>query len=71
MNYNTIEVPFPDAIPRDYAGFMGVPITLLNKYNPEQFDIVKFRHGDDGKDLQLPDGSTPEFRILIRRKSAA
>ena len=33
------------------SGQMGVPITFLDKYNPEQFDIVKFRKGDDGKDL--------------------
>lgn len=39
-NYNAIEVPFTDAIPSDYAGAMGVPISFLNKYNPEQFEIV-------------------------------
>ena len=33
------------------AGNMGVPITFLDKYNPEQFDIIKFRKGNDGKDL--------------------
>ena len=30
---------------------MGVPITYLDKYNPEQFEIVAFRKGSDGKDL--------------------
>lgn len=30
---------------------MGVPITFLDKYNPEQFEIVEFRKGNDGKDL--------------------
>ena len=39
-NYNAIEVPFTDAIPSDYNGVMGVPISFLDKYNPEQFDIV-------------------------------
>jgi len=50
-NYDAIEVPFVDAIPSDYDGVMGVPITFLDKYNPEQFDIVAFRKGEDGKDL--------------------
>ena len=39
-NYDAIEVPFIDAIPSDYDGLMGVPITFLDKYNPHQFEIV-------------------------------
>ena len=39
-NYDAIEVPFTDAIPSDYDGVMGVPISFLDKYNPEQFEIV-------------------------------
>jgi hypothetical protein len=39
-NYDAIEVPFTDAIPSDYKGVMGVPITFLDKYNPEQFEIL-------------------------------
>lgn len=39
-NYDAIEVPFTDAIPSDYEGLMGVPITFLDKYSPEQFEIV-------------------------------
>ena len=39
-NYDAIEVPFSDAIPSDYTGVMGVPITFLDKYNPEQFKII-------------------------------
>jgi hypothetical protein len=39
-NYDAIEVPFTDAIPGDYAGVMGVPITYLTKHNPDQFEIV-------------------------------
>ncbi len=39
-NYDAIEVPFTDAIPSDYDGVMGVPITFLDKYNPEQFEII-------------------------------
>ena len=39
-NYDAIEVPFTDAIPSDYDGIMGVPITFLDKYNPDQFEIL-------------------------------
>lgn len=39
-NYDAIEVPFVDAIPSDYDGAMGVPITFLDKYCPEQFEIL-------------------------------
>ena len=39
-NYDAIEVPFTDAIPSDYDGIMGVPISFLDKYNPDQFEIV-------------------------------
>ncbi len=39
-NYDAIEIPYTDAIPADYAGLMGVPISFLSKYNPEQFEIV-------------------------------
>jgi hypothetical protein len=40
VNYDAIEVPFTDAIPSDYDGEMGVPISFLDKYNPDQFKIV-------------------------------
>ena len=39
-NYDAIEVPFSDAIPSDYDGVMGVPVTFLDKFCPEQFEIV-------------------------------
>ena len=66
-NYDAIEVPFTDAIPSDYDGVMGVPISFLHKYCPEQFEIIKFRKGDDGKDLSIK-GKCPYFRILIKKK---
>ena len=66
-NYDAIDVPFSDAIPRDYDGIMGVPITFLDRYCPEQFEIIKFRKGDDEKDLVI-NGKCPYFRILIRKK---
>jgi hypothetical protein len=39
-NYDAVEVPFTNAIPSDYDGVMGVPISFLDKYNPEQFNII-------------------------------
>lgn len=39
-NYNAIEVPFTNAIPSDFDGIMGVPISFLDKYNPDQFEIL-------------------------------
>jgi len=39
-NYDAIEVPFTDAIPSDYDGIMGVPVSFLDKYCPDQFEIL-------------------------------
>ena len=39
-NFDAINVDKTDNIPLDYSGVMGVPITFLNKYNPEQFEII-------------------------------
>jgi len=47
-NFDAIEVPYTDAIPSDYAGVMGVPISWLAKYNPEQFEIL----GTDESDYE-------------------
>ena len=52
-NYDAIDVPFTDAIPSDYNGAMGVPITFLDKYCPEQFEIIGHPHGDYGLELGL------------------
>ena len=66
-NYDAINVNKVGDIPLDYEGAMGVPITFLDKYNPDQFEIVKFRKGDDDKDLSL-NGKCPYFRIVIKNK---
>ena len=66
-NYDAIEVGRTKDIPRDYDGVMGVPISFLDKWCPEQFEIIKFRHGNDGRDLAI-NGKCPFFRILIKRK---
>lgn len=46
-NYDAIDVPFTDAIPSDYNGTMGVPISFLDKYNPDQFEIVGTTESND------------------------
>ena len=66
-NYNAINVDKTKEIPMDYKGAMGVPITFLDKYNPEQFEIIKFRKGNDDRDLSV-NGKCPYFRILIKNK---
>lgn len=65
-NYDAINVDKTYMIPKDYDGVMGVPISFLDKYCPTQFRIVKFRKGNDDKDLSI-NGVTPYFRILIQR----
>lgn len=50
-NYDAINVNKYSEIPCDYDGVMGVPITFIDYYCPEQFEIVAFRKGNDGKDL--------------------
>ena len=65
-NYDAIEVSKVKDIPADYDGVMGVPITFLGKWNPDQFEITGFYYGDDGQFLRLAD-YTPYRRILIRR----
>lgn len=67
-NYNAINVNKVVDIPLDYNGVMGVPITFLDKYNPEQFEIVRFRKGDDDKDLSV-NGKDCFSRILIKKRS--
>ena len=46
-NYDAIEVPYTDAIPSDYDGLMGVPISFLDKYCPEQFEILGVMQRND------------------------
>lgn len=54
-NYDAIEVPFVDAIPDDYTGVMGVPISFLEKHNPDQFEILGTeKDWDQGKTKTYP-----------------
>ena len=66
-NFDAINVDTTAHIPCDYDGYIGVPITFLDKYCPEQFDIIRFRKGNDGRDLQI-NNKCPYFRIIIKRK---
>ena len=77
-NYDAIEVPFTDAIPSDYPGVMGVPISFLDKFSPEQFEIVGLAAGNirglagiptkTGKDGPYIDGKLKYGRIMIRHR---
>ena len=66
-NYDGINVNKTADIPLDYDGAIGVPITFLHKFNPDQFELIKFRKGDDERDLSI-NGKCPYFRILIKNK---
>lgn len=50
-NYEAIEVPFTDAIPSDFNGIMGVPISFLDKYSPEQFEIIGLGISNSGIEI--------------------
>jgi hypothetical protein len=69
-NYDAVEVNKLTAIPKDYNGIMGVPITFLDKYNPDQFEII----GQTGVDVEVTkgrvyvNGKRLYSRILIKRK---
>ena len=81
-NYEAINVDRVAEIPRDYYGVMGVPITFLDKYNPEQFEIVNALNryvllGEESLNEDIRsrhshacniNGKAKYFRILIRRK---
>ena len=72
-NYDAINVDKTADIPCDYNGVMGVPITFLDKYNPEQFEIIGNigSYAPDGYSLSSAvyiNGEKKFKRILIRRK---
>lgn len=77
-NYNAINIDKTNEIPMDYEGYMGVPITFMDKYNPGQFEILGIMNtGEENKGIRLPDtphgrpiinGKEKYLRILIRNK---
>ena len=69
-NYDAIEVPYVDAIPSDYDGVMGVPISILDKYSPDQFEIVGITDRDDNsgmKTKEYTEKEVPNYGDLNRR----
>jgi hypothetical protein len=69
-NYDAIEVPFTDAIPSDYDCVMGVPISFLDKYSPDQFEIVGITDRDDNSGLKIKEYTeqdVPNYGNLNRR----
>ncbi len=78
-NYDAIEVGRTADIPLDFNGVMGVPITFLDKYNPEQFEIVGLAAGNikglagipsrTGKDGPYIGGRLRYGRIMVKRKN--
>lgn len=70
-NYAALEIPFTNAIPSDYDGIMGVPITWLDKYDPDQFEIVG--RGEDIEWAQSDEcgfftPTTPELQAQYRKR---
>ncbi len=72
-NYDAIEVSKTSEIPKDYAGAMGVPITFLDKYNPEQFEIIGLDRYTEGNTLPNKrmhiNGKEIYARLLIKRRN--
>ena len=69
-NYDAINVDVTKDIPVDYDGPMGVPITFLDKYNPDQFEILGITDRDDNSGLKTrkytrADG--PKYSDMNRR----
>jgi len=80
-NYDAINVDKTKDIPTDYAGVMGVPISFLDKYNPDQFEIIGLAAGNIqglagipssiGRDGPYIDGKLKYGRIFIRHKQVS
>ena len=69
-NYDGIDVPYVDAIPDDYNGVMGVPSSFLDKYNPDQFEIVEMGSGYLGQSIGVG-GILKEHKKMMKGHSAA
>ncbi len=70
-NFDAIEIPYTDAIPSDFEGIMGVPISFLEKHNPDQFEIVGNEYSLNlSKGRAYVQGQRKFARIFIRRRKA-
>ena len=58
VTYDAIEVPFTDAIPKNYIGVMGVPKSFMQHYCPEQFEILGYERDDEN--IQIGISNLPE-----------
>jgi hypothetical protein len=77
-NYNAINIDKVVDIPQDYKGYMGVPLTFLYKYNPNQFEVLGIMNtGEENPGIRLPNtphgrpiinGEEKYLRVLIKRK---
>ena len=68
-NYDAIEIPFTEVIPNDYEGVMGVPISFLDKYCPEQFEILGNEYDLNlSKGRGYVNGKRCYGRVFIRKK---
>lgn len=68
-NYDALEVPFIEAIPSDYKEIMGVPVTFLDKYNPDQFEIIGNEYSlNIQKGRGYINGKRIYSRIFIRKR---
>lgn len=67
-NYDAIEVPFTDSIPSDYDGIMGVPISFLDKYSPDQFEILGMCENEDLYKLKTKVYTTAECKRAYLEK---
>lgn len=67
-NYDAIDVPFADAIPKDYKGVMGVPVSFLDKYSPDQFEIVGMCENLNLYDLKTKFYSSKECKQAYFKK---
>ena len=66
-NYDAINVDKTSEIPKDYFGVMGVPVSFLDKYSPDQFEIIGCNTVHPIKHLTI-NGKEPFKRIIIKRK---
>ena len=71
LDEDAIEVKYVKKIPKDYYGYMGVPISFFGKYNPKQFELIQLDHyGPLGNQDNVVNGKQKYRRIYVRRKKA-
>ena len=69
-NYDAIDVPFVDAIPSDWEGVMGVPVTILHGFDSSQFEFVRVMYNYCGERVRMNNRET-FIRVFIRNHKKA